>query len=90
MDPDLNHQMNTIGIELVGEVSSRAMREVLVQEDYHNAWVSGAASAYAEVGKFIDSKLSVVGPYDDVRALVDLRTWLGDMIRAVHETATDG
>ena len=82
---DLDHQINTIGVELVGEVHSRTMREAQVAEDYHNAWVSGAASAYAEVGKFIASKRSVAGAYDDLRALDDMERWLGDMIRSVHE-----
>jgi len=81
-------RINTLGVELVGEVASRTMREAQVAEDYHNAWVSGAASAYAEVQKFIASKRSVAGPYDDLRALEDMQRWLGDMIRSVHETAT--
>jgi hypothetical protein len=90
MQPDLNHQINTIGVQLVGEVNSRTMREAVVAEDYRNAWAAGAVHAYAEVAKFIDSKRSVSGPYDDLRALEDMRVWLGDMIRAAHSTPMDG
>jgi hypothetical protein len=91
---DLANQINTIGVEYgaeTGEIASRVMREAVVAEDYHNAHVAGAMFALTEVARFTRGKIEAAGPYDDVRALVDLQSWLADMIRKVHEPmATDG
>lgn len=85
---DLANQINTLGVaEGVesGEISSRVQREARTAEDYHNAHVAGAAWALGEVARFARSKIEIAGPYDDVRAIEELQTWLADMIRKVHE-----
>lgn len=92
---DLANQINTLGVENgdgeIGGLTSRTQREAIVADDYHNAWVSGAAHALGRVNAFAASKVALAGPYDDTRALRDLQTWVADMIREVHDTkATDG
>jgi hypothetical protein len=87
---DLNHQINTIGLESTGEFESRAMRETRTAEDYTNAWVAGAANALTKVAIFAEERILAAGPYDDVRALQELEQWVADKIREVHSKATDG
>lgn len=83
-------QINTEGLDTVGEVTSRTMREALVEEDYRNAWIAGAHAALNEVAKFAEQRIAIAGEFDDVRALQDLKVWVGDKIREVHSTATNG
>lgn len=86
----MTESMNTDGIQLVGDVSSRTVREALVEQDYTNAWKAGAHWALDEVAKISRSMRSVADPYDDMRALVVLETWITDKIREVHSKATNG
>jgi hypothetical protein len=81
--------MITDGVAQTGEVSSWAMRERVVAPDYSNAWKAGAKYALDSVSAWIDSKRSVSGPYDDIRALEDLQLQLADMIRLIHAKATE-
>lgn len=91
---DLENQINTIGIENgdgeIADISSRTQREAQVEQDYTNAYRAGAVRALEAVGRFAASKLEMAGPYDDVRAIEELQTWLADMIRSAHTLATDG
>jgi len=87
---DLDHQINTIGLESTGEFESRAMRETRTAEDYTNAWIAGAAQALTHVSLFAAERIAAAGPYDDVRALQELEQWVADKIREVHSKATDG
>lgn len=82
--------LNTDGLQRVGEVSSWAFRDVLVEPDHAQARVAAAAEAYRECEAYILARLAQAGPYDDVRALDDMRAWLGDKIREVHSNATNG
>ena len=81
---------DSTGVLLTGEIESRVMREARVEEDYTNAWIAGATAALTQVGQFAQARIEAAGPYDDIRALVELRSWVADKIREVHSTATNG
>lgn len=87
---ELDHQINTIGLESTGEFETRAMRETRTAEDYHNAWIAGATAALNQVSMFARERINMAGPYDDVRALHEMEAWVADKIREVHSKATDG
>lgn len=81
---------NTDGITHIGEVTSRTLREAIVEDDYTQSRIAGAVQMLTEVGEFVQGRIDAAGPYDDVRALRDLKVWLGDRIREVQSNATNG
>lgn len=82
--------INTEGVTGVGEINSRTFREAVAAPDYTQSYVSGATEAYTNVAGWVQEAIRRAGPYDDVRALVDLLGILGDKIREVHSRATAG
>jgi len=79
--------VETEGIVTLGEVITRVTREVQVSDDYHNAEVSGAAAAYGKMAFHIQEIINKSGPYDDVRALDEMKAWIADRIREIHSGA---
>ncbi len=86
----VEEQINTEGVQLVGEFVSRTMREVIVDPDYQNAKKYGAVAVLEEVIAFAQARIDAAGEYDDVRALHELKLWTADKIRSVNSIATDG
>lgn len=80
--------LNTEGVVLVGELTSRTLREAQAAEDYHNAGVSGQVLALSSTASWVADRIAAAGPYDDVRALGDLLVWIGDKIREVQAAPT--
>ncbi len=78
------------GLVLVGEVTTRTMREAISEPDYRNASIAGATAVLEEVILFAQARIDAAGPYDDVRLLEELKVYLADKIRSVHSTATNG
>lgn len=76
--------VETDGVVAVGEVITRVQREALIEPDYHNAWVAGANAMLQEFSRQVQERYNNAGPYDDIRALADLRLWIADRIREVH------
>lgn len=86
----ITNPFDTNGIQKVGEVTSRTVREAICEPDYQNAYVAGATRAFEQVLQFAGMRIQLAGEFDDTRALRDLEVWLGDRIRDVHSIATDG
>lgn len=86
----MTEQINTEGLTQVGEIETRALREIRVAENHHNSLVSGQVKAYQDAAEFVRFLYKSAGPYDDTRPLVTIQTWLGDRIREVQSPATMG
>ena len=86
----MTEAINTEGVALTGEFEVRVMRESAVAEHHENAWRGGALWAFNEMLKFTNSVRSTAGPYDDLRAIETLESWVADRIREVHSAATNG
>lgn len=86
----MTERINTEGVVEAGELTTRAWREVITEPDFANARVAGADAAYREALKWVQERIDTAEIYADTRALQEMVTWLGDKIRAVHSTATNG
>lgn len=82
--------VETEGLVQVGEVITRVMREAATQPDFDNAMAGAASRAYQQVLAHSMELRAIAGPYDDVRALVALESWLRDRISEVHATEPNG
>lgn len=80
--------INTEGVAQIGEINTRALREVQVEDDYRNAQVAGAVRAYERTSIWVRERLSAAGPYDDTRPMMELLVWLGDKIRETQSPAS--
>lgn len=76
--------INTEGVERVGELNSRTMREAQTDQDFTNAWIAGAKYAYEQAMVFAQERVEAAGPYDDTRALTELVVWCSDQIKETH------
>jgi hypothetical protein len=81
-------QLNTEGIARVGEIETRAFKEIRVAENYDNVRIGGQVQAYKEIALWVAAQIEIAGPYDDIRHLKYLIVWLGDKIREVQFPAT--
>lgn len=72
------------GVTQVGEVVTRTLREAIVEDDYRHAWIAGGTRALEAIVTRIDHITALAGPYDDTRALGELKTWAEDTIRRIH------
>ena len=80
--------LNTEGVSLVGEIDTRALKEVQVAEDFRNAYQAGQVKSYNETLIWVSEQIRHAGPYDDTRHMEFLVVWLGDKIREVQPPAT--
>lgn len=74
-------EINTEGLERVGELVIRGYRGLDVATDYAEAVKGSRFRTLEEVDLWVSQQIEVAGPYDDVRALRSLRTWIADKIR---------
>jgi hypothetical protein len=80
----------TDGLVTIGEYDVRLQRGRESSAEHENAWRGGAKWALEEVARFTESVRAVAGPYDDMRAIETLETWIADRIREIHSPATNG
>jgi hypothetical protein len=82
--------VETEGVTQVGEIITRVMREAITEPDFANARAAAAGRAYHRVLAHSIELRALAGPYDDVRALESLESWLKDRIAEVHATESNG
>lgn len=75
-------EINTDGIERVGELVIRNYRALDdAGPEVAEAIKASRARTLAEVSMWAWQQIEAAGPYDDVRALHALSTWIADRIR---------
>lgn len=78
------------GLMGVGEVTTRVMKEALQEPDFQEAMKSSEVKAFRKCEAFAQEQIANAGPYDDVRALRVMLTWLSDRVREVQTPGYDG
>lgn len=79
----MEERIDALGLVQVGEVTTRAMKEVVVEPDNRNAHIAGGVQALQSLIEEIMRRLQNAGPYDDTRQLMELITWARDQISKI-------
>lgn len=74
-------KINTDGIERVGDLVIRGYRGLDQATTHEEAWKASRVRTLEETDLWVCQQIQIAGPYDDVRALQTLRTWITDRIR---------
>lgn len=85
-----DRELMNLGITEVGEVTTRVMREVQQEPDFVHARNAGATAALTEATLWVHARIAEAGPYDDMRAMHNMLTWIEDKIREVNTPKQTG
>lgn len=89
-NPDELRALAVEGLVEVGEITTRVQREAISEPDFREAMKASEVKAYAACAVFATEIVATAGPYDDVRALRTMLTWLSDRVRETQTPSYDG